>query len=89
MQLTDDLVGALLHPHPRDPKLRGWMYFGCFHPSLYLSTKATLRVPSTSVAMSAKVYIDLYIQDVKDFSIIRGNECYCSNEAPWNRFGIR
>lgn len=32
--------------------------------------------------MSAKVCIDLCVQDVENFSIVRGSECYCSNEAP-------
>ncbi|KAF1911941.1 hypothetical protein BDU57DRAFT_551542, partial [Ampelomyces quisqualis] len=32
--------------------------------------------------MSAKICIDLCGPDAKDFSIVRGNECYCSNDAP-------
>lgn len=58
------------------------MYFGCFNPSLYLSTKATLKTPAAGVSMSAKVCIDLCVQDALDFATVRGNECYCSSEAP-------
>ncbi|KAH7381378.1 hypothetical protein DE146DRAFT_740523 [Phaeosphaeria sp. MPI-PUGE-AT-0046c] len=82
VQVADDLVGAILHPHPRDPKYRGWTYFGCFNPGLYLSTKATLKTIAAGVSINAKVCIDLCVQDSLDFATVRGNNCYCSNEAP-------
>jgi hypothetical protein len=79
---VDDLVGALLHPHPRDPKLRGWAYFGCFSPDLYLSARATLKVTDQTVAMNATICINLCVADAMDFAIVRGNQCYCSNGLP-------
>jgi hypothetical protein len=82
VQVADDLIEALLHPHPRDPNLRGWTYFGCFHPSLYLSAKAVLKVTNVQAGMSAKICINLCIADTMDFATVQGNQCYCSNDAP-------
>ncbi|KAH3914192.1 hypothetical protein HBH56_099980 [Parastagonospora nodorum] len=81
-QLSDELLGALLHPHPRDPDILGWQYFGCFSSSIYLTTQATLQATNPSALMNASICIDLCIQKGMDFSTATGSKCYCSNTAP-------
>ena len=71
-----------MHPHPRDPDILGWQYFGCFSSSLYLTTQTVLQARNSSAQMNASACIDLCIQQAMDFSTSTGSECYCSNTAP-------
>ncbi|KAF2025569.1 hypothetical protein EK21DRAFT_93109 [Setomelanomma holmii] len=82
LQVLDPLLLATLHPHPRDPKLRGWQYHGYFNPDVYLGVNgaATLKTPATTATMSARICINLCIADKKNFAIVKSGACYCATQ---------
>ncbi|KAH7069630.1 hypothetical protein BKA63DRAFT_579719, partial [Paraphoma chrysanthemicola] len=82
LTVLDPLILALEQPHPRDPRTRGWQYFGCFDPDVYLGSKATLKSGLVNGAMGAKICIDLCIADLKDYATVQGGLCYCAIEPP-------
>jgi hypothetical protein len=73
-------VDPILHPHPRDPKRRGWQYWGCFLSTSYLGLKTPVIAIATT--MSANVCINACVAAGNDFAVLRGAQCYCANDLP-------
>ncbi|KAL7775774.1 hypothetical protein CFE70_009618 [Pyrenophora teres f. teres 0-1] len=79
--VLDDLLAAVLHPHPLDPGYHGWQYWGCFNSTAYTASH-TPKTTDPTLGMSPKLCIALCVADGLEVAVVINAQCYCSNDTP-------
>ncbi|EDU49696.1 WSC domain containing protein [Pyrenophora tritici-repentis] len=79
--LLNDLLAAVLHPHPLDPGYHGWQYWGCFNSTAYTASH-TPKTTDPTLSMSPKLCIALCVADRLEVAVVINTQCYCSNDTP-------